>query len=193
MKDEEVIKTIREINADIYDQTQSEYIRMEYRSDGMTNAVMFLGQCIWNDDDDMREYIDDGYTKEPLIDFLTREAKEEVQKLTSLWPTPKVSHRANDMKTQQQNQPTRAEAHPVGSTCLVGADEDLHAAYLMGYHKRDREIRGLRKAVERLQTDMRIIATWARNDATSGEMRYRAMRDIENRAEESLRASTIQR
>ena len=93
MKDEEVIKTIREINADIYDQTQSEYIRMEYRSDGMTNAVMFLGQCLWNDDDDMREYIDGGYTKEPLIDFLTREAKEEVQKLTSLWPTPKVSRR----------------------------------------------------------------------------------------------------
>lgn len=76
------------------------------------------------------------------------------------------------------------------STDLVDADEDLHTVYLLGYHKRDNEIRRLKKAVERLQTDMRIISTWARNDATSGEMRYRAMRDIENRAEESLRAST---
>jgi len=54
------------------------------------------------------------------------------------------------MKTNNETNHARAEAAPVGSTCLVDADEDLHVAYLMGYHKRDSEIRKLKKAVERL-------------------------------------------
>jgi hypothetical protein len=93
MKDEDIIQAVREINSDIYEKTKIEYICMEYRSNGTTSAVMFLGQCIWTASDDMREYIDDGDTQEPLIDFLTREAREEVHKLTSLWSTDQVEAR----------------------------------------------------------------------------------------------------
>lgn len=94
------------------------------------------------------------------------------------------------MSDNNETNHARADAVPVGSSSLVGADEDLHAAYLIGYHKRDKEIRGLKRAVERLKADMQSIATLARNDSTSVKMLYRTMRDIEHRAEESLKAAT---
>lgn len=84
MKDEDVIRAVREINADIYEKTQSEYIHMEYRSDGTANSVMFLGQCLWDDDDDMRKWLDDGYNQETLLDCLKREGQAEIEKLFCL-------------------------------------------------------------------------------------------------------------
>jgi len=84
LTDTEIIEAIRELNAEIYDKLSEEYIAFEANFNGTSAAVMFLGNRIWFEDEDERTYDEEADTHEPLIDFLRRNAVEEIAKITEL-------------------------------------------------------------------------------------------------------------
>lgn len=75
MTDEEIIQIIEEINELAFDSVSQEYIYMfclEYITNGPAGLIEFMGETIWNNQDDMREWDDDKDDYEPLRDFLLR-------------------------------------------------------------------------------------------------------------------------
>ncbi len=81
----DVIDAVQELNSRIYEKLDEPYYAFEARFDGDYTYVYFLGNCIWNSDEDMRDVIDEEEDiREPLIDFLGREAAHEITKLAQL-------------------------------------------------------------------------------------------------------------
>lgn len=83
--DQEIIEAVCELNAEIYERSKLEYVGFKADTDGMTFCVEFAGVCIWNDDDDDREFDEDANKYEPLVPFLRRRAIEEIGKLSGIW------------------------------------------------------------------------------------------------------------
>lgn len=90
MKYEEIAATVSELNQEIFSKTNGvEWLRFEYFTDGTASRVMFLGEQIWNDEDDMREYLDEKEDEfEPLETFLKREVAEIASILSTVFQKP---------------------------------------------------------------------------------------------------------
>lgn len=82
MKIEEVSNIIWELNCEAYEYFEEDCL-FSLKSGGNTILVNFLGVNIWNSDDDMRGYIDEDNQeeKEPLDQYLTKEASRIINKL----------------------------------------------------------------------------------------------------------------
>ena len=77
----EILDIIWELNCEAYDYFGEDLFTA--KTDGNTILINFLGVCIWNSDDDMREYTEeDEY--EPLSKYITREAHKIIRKLNSV-------------------------------------------------------------------------------------------------------------
>lgn len=83
--DQEIIEAVRELNAEIYERSKLECHTFKAETDGQTFGVEFAGVCIWNDDDDDREFDESKDEHEPLVPFLRRRAIEEIGKLSGIW------------------------------------------------------------------------------------------------------------
>lgn len=84
MKDEEISQTIIDLNHEIFGVLNNDIAYLQCHSDGYCSHITFLGESIWNDDLDEREYIDDGYTQESLKDFLKREMVDQIIQLGTI-------------------------------------------------------------------------------------------------------------
>jgi hypothetical protein len=85
MTAQEILKIVSDLNCEIGNQTGYDHLNMEYRDDGFSIHIVFLGGVVWSANDDYREYLDDGETLEPLDVFLRREIRQEIVKLIPLW------------------------------------------------------------------------------------------------------------
>lgn len=80
MNIKEITDIVYDLNYEIYEaigETYQDYylFNLKVSTDGYTTAVEYLGFCIWDDDNDERQEIDeDGY--ETLEVFLKRKMKE---------------------------------------------------------------------------------------------------------------------
>jgi hypothetical protein len=74
----EVFDTVSQLNEEYYAATENyEMFPYEIQSDSYTILVLFMGQTIWNSEDDSRKYVDEECSEyEPLRDFLIRESKK---------------------------------------------------------------------------------------------------------------------
>lgn len=86
---------VERITNDIYKFRYHSYCpKLEYRYTGYDGeSVWFLGECIWNDEDDMRDYLDiltdtdDGLTdRESHETYLNRQCIRLIEELTHLLP-----------------------------------------------------------------------------------------------------------
>ena len=75
----EVLEVVYKINQEMYEIVGDRYydhynFDLQFRTDGYSDIVVFLGQTIWGSDEDYRvEIAEDEY--EPLENFLKREIK----------------------------------------------------------------------------------------------------------------------
>jgi hypothetical protein len=72
-------QVVRELNDEINSGTHSFLI---FKSDGIVDAIEFMGEQIWNDDNDERLYTN--YTIEPLEQFVRREVMELVNVISKI-------------------------------------------------------------------------------------------------------------
>ena len=79
----EVEKVIGDLNQEIYEQIDSDYIYLEVCSNSYCILIEFLGIQLWTSDWDSREYIDvDGEEIYESLDiYLRREMNREIEKL----------------------------------------------------------------------------------------------------------------
>lgn len=97
--DSDIINTVQELNGEMYKRCGDKLIDIvplfEFVTDGSVSAVKFCGDYVWNDDDDLREYIydlrgeelfdEDGeQRRESLYDFLTIQIRIKLE-LLELW------------------------------------------------------------------------------------------------------------
>jgi len=73
---------INNIQHDIYKTTEAEYLNVTLKTNGCVRIVEFIGIQIWNDEDDMREYInEEDDIREPLEEYLRRQIRIELRRL----------------------------------------------------------------------------------------------------------------
>ncbi len=85
MEFEEIAKTVRGLNEEMYEQCVcEEYVYLIFHSNGDSIRIEFLGVPIWSDDDDERGYNADTDKYEPLEDFLRREIHEMIKPLKKI-------------------------------------------------------------------------------------------------------------
>ncbi len=87
MTPEEIIDIISKLNMEIWEAIGLEYegAVFEYKSVGYTSLVEFLGNRIWFEDEDEREFQGDLDDYEPLEPYLRREAKKVIESLNKIW------------------------------------------------------------------------------------------------------------
>ena len=87
---EEARKAVEELNDELYGQGLEYISPFEYRSRGWQNAaVLFMGEIIWTEEDDPREWIEDKY--ESLYHFLWKESKGILNKVSGAMDSEKVA------------------------------------------------------------------------------------------------------
>ena len=59
----EIEEIIGKLNEEIYEQMGEEQLYLEIRSISVSMVVEFLGEQLWNEDDDFREYINEVITE----------------------------------------------------------------------------------------------------------------------------------
>lgn len=73
---------ITELNQEIYERTDGvEYIFVTIESNGHSTNISFLGNVVWSDEMDEREYYEDVDCYEPIETYLRRALNEEIDKI----------------------------------------------------------------------------------------------------------------
>lgn len=78
MEDSKIaLDIVNDLNDYIYDKDSIEYYKpFEFRSIGSQDSIVyFMGVFIWSVDNDERDYIEETDEREPLREFLIRQAK----------------------------------------------------------------------------------------------------------------------
>ena len=85
MKYDEIIQAVSSLNEKVFFRTADHQSLLEFRTDGTTCVIMFLGHCVWDDNEDPRRWIDGGETQEPLIGFIERECLQVLSRLNGVF------------------------------------------------------------------------------------------------------------
>lgn len=85
MTSNEIFEIIEDLNTTCFENSKLDYYSpFEYLTCGWSLSVIkFMDVTIWSDDDDMRDYIEDTDEREPLRDFLIKEAIKIVDDLNN--------------------------------------------------------------------------------------------------------------
>lgn len=73
--EEIALKTINELNDEVFDIGSDYYSPFELQSIGSHTVIIFMGVTLWTSEEDEREYIGKSDEKEDLRTFLVRESK----------------------------------------------------------------------------------------------------------------------
>lgn len=85
----ELYKAVQSINYDILEHDEDckkgyyEYL-LQFESDGCSDAVKFLGNIIYNDDDNDREWHEETNSYEPFQPYLLRKMSKEISKIKEI-------------------------------------------------------------------------------------------------------------
>lgn len=88
---EELESAVYNINYDIVKSSNFKCFLMSVQTTGKTQYVIFIGMELWNSDDDMRKFTDDGEF-ELIENYLRRAVNEELEKLKEI----KISEEMGD-------------------------------------------------------------------------------------------------
>jgi len=81
----EAINAVRRINEEIYDQIEEdEGFQLEFLTNGFCSGIKFLGDIIWNEDDNERKYDEEEDEYEPMEGFLRRQINEILKKTANI-------------------------------------------------------------------------------------------------------------
>ena len=81
---QQITDTVCNIEQDIFEQTDAEYLNITVTSNGFVHLVDFLGIQIWNSDDDMRKYINafgEEEVQESIEEYLRKVITTELEKI----------------------------------------------------------------------------------------------------------------
>jgi hypothetical protein len=82
---QKIMDIIHELNCELYEQTNNDYIYLEYMTNSFAEVINFLGCQIWNSEDDCRNYIDEEKDiKEDLETYLRREINNWVSNINKI-------------------------------------------------------------------------------------------------------------
>jgi hypothetical protein len=85
MESKEIIEAIADLNCEIYDQIENDYIYLEYSTNSFSDIIDFLGIQIWNSENDERRYIDEeNDVKEDLEIYLRKEINKIIDELQKI-------------------------------------------------------------------------------------------------------------
>ncbi len=83
----EIKGIIGKLNEEIYEQMGEEQLYLEVRSISISMVIEFLGEQLWNEDDDFRGYINEGTPEEdyePLEGYLRKEVNKLIDSLKKI-------------------------------------------------------------------------------------------------------------
>lgn len=81
-----ILAVVSNLNAEIYEQIEDDYIQLEYMTNTCAEAIEFLGVVIWNSEDDCREWIEvmGKEIQEDLEFYLRKEINKILEKLNKI-------------------------------------------------------------------------------------------------------------
>jgi len=83
-----IIRIVSELNEDIYNKNDQTNLRLMFETDGTNSWINFGGTCIWDSDNEEREWIESDAHKnahyEPMKPFLIKKMVEVVNCLTAI-------------------------------------------------------------------------------------------------------------
>lgn len=81
----ESLEAVQTINQDLYEKSDGcQYLYVELQCDGDCIIIKFLDQIIWNSDDDLRIFYEEGNEYEPIENYLRREINELLESIRKI-------------------------------------------------------------------------------------------------------------
>lgn len=78
------LEVVEELNQELYDKHKEEIYLFNYRSYGWCEAIFFEDTCLWDSDNDGREFIEEINDYEPLLPFIKKEFNKHIKHLSKL-------------------------------------------------------------------------------------------------------------
>ena len=84
---QQIANAVENIECDVFEQTDAEYLNITLTTNGYVHIVSFLGIDLWCSEDDMREYLGmdgDEAMRQGIDDYLRRAIMFEIDKIKEI-------------------------------------------------------------------------------------------------------------
>ena len=78
------LEIVEQLNQELYDKHKEDYYYFTFRSSGYVDSIWFNDECLWDSENNEREFIEKDNDYEPLLPFVKKKFNEYIKELSKL-------------------------------------------------------------------------------------------------------------